>query len=96
MQDRAERRAIVELARLGNARRTAEFPRRVEVDDQRGRRSPRAQLREAAARKFVRTRPPLPHHPDPCRPPHPHRPRPAAARPLRCPRPHQGAQAGAH
>jgi hypothetical protein len=55
MQDRAERRAIVELARLGSARHTAEFPRRVEVDDQRGRRSPRAQLRESAARKFVRT-----------------------------------------
>ena len=38
MEHRAERRAIVELARLGNARHTAEFPRRVEVDDQRGRR----------------------------------------------------------
>lgn len=28
MEHRAERRAIVELARLGNARHTAEFPRR--------------------------------------------------------------------
>jgi hypothetical protein len=38
MEHRAERRAIVELARLGNARHTAELPRRAEVDDQRDRR----------------------------------------------------------